>query len=174
MYETKLIAIVTGKNRKDISTTWEVMELKYNVKDNVLWITDYRGHIVDFDLDEVDVEIKSKTSTKREEKVNMKIDDFLAFFDFALAKYEDGYGVVDLQGADLGDIESERFDTLAGIIYRFFDSVYIPDYIDNPLREDGYEGEDDYYENQYEWCLANNHPFKDIIYVFLHPDVVTE
>ena len=32
--------------------------LKYKVKDNVLWITDYRGHIVDFDLDEFDVEIK--------------------------------------------------------------------------------------------------------------------
>ena len=58
MYEAKLIAIVTEKRRKDISTTWQVMELKYNVKDNVLWITDYRGHIVDFDLDKFDVEIK--------------------------------------------------------------------------------------------------------------------
>ena len=58
MYEAKLIATVTEKRRKDISTTWQVMELKYNVKDNVLWMTDYRGHIVDFDLDEFDVEIK--------------------------------------------------------------------------------------------------------------------
>lgn len=57
MYEAKLIAIVTEKRNKDIST-WYVMELKYNVKDNVLWITDYRGHIVDFDLDEFNVEIK--------------------------------------------------------------------------------------------------------------------
>lgn len=59
MYEAELIAVVTEKRRKDISTTWEVMELKYCVKDNVLWITDYRGHIVDFDLDEFDVEIKT-------------------------------------------------------------------------------------------------------------------
>ena len=58
MYNTKLIAVVTKKRNKDISTTWQVMELKYNVKDNVLWITDYRGRIVDFDLDEFDVEIK--------------------------------------------------------------------------------------------------------------------
>ena len=58
MYKAKIIAIVTEKRRKDISTTWQVMELKYNVKDNVLWITDYRGHIVNFDLDEFDVEIK--------------------------------------------------------------------------------------------------------------------
>ena len=58
MYEAKLIAIITEKRRKDISTTWQVMELKYNIKDNVLWITDYRGYIADFDLDEFDVEIK--------------------------------------------------------------------------------------------------------------------
>lgn len=58
MYKTKLIAIVTGKKNKEKSTTWNVMKLRYDVKDNVLWITDYRGHIVDFDLDEFDVEIK--------------------------------------------------------------------------------------------------------------------
>lgn len=58
MFKAKLIAVVTEKRNKDISTTWHVMELKYNVKDNILWITDYRGHVVDFDLDEFDVEIK--------------------------------------------------------------------------------------------------------------------
>lgn len=59
MYKAKLIAVVAEKRRKDISTTWEVMELKYNVKDNVLWITDHRGHIIDFDLGGFDVEIKT-------------------------------------------------------------------------------------------------------------------
>lgn len=59
MYKPKLIAIVTEKRRKDISTTWQVMELKYNVKDNVLWITDHRGYIFDFDLDEFEMEIKT-------------------------------------------------------------------------------------------------------------------
>ena len=59
MYEEKLIAIVTAKNNKDISTTWRVMELKYNIRNNVLWIIDHRDQIVDFDLDEYDVEIKT-------------------------------------------------------------------------------------------------------------------
>lgn len=59
MYKSKLIAVVTEKRRKDISTTWNVMEMKYEVKDNTLWITDHRGHIVDFDLDEFNVEIKT-------------------------------------------------------------------------------------------------------------------
>lgn len=103
----------------------------------------------------------------------MNINDFLGFFDFKLEKYEDGYGVVDLQGVNLGDIESQRFDTLSDIIERFSDSIYIPDYIDEPLREDGYDG-DDYYTTQYEWCVKNNHPFKDIIYVFLHFEAVIE
>ena len=59
MYKAKLIAIVTEKRNKEISTTWEVMEMKYNVKDNTLWLVDHRGHSIDFDLDEFDVEIKT-------------------------------------------------------------------------------------------------------------------
>ena len=59
MFKAKLIAVVTEKRNKDISTTWEVMEMKYSVKDNVFWITDHRGYIMDFDLDEFDVEIKT-------------------------------------------------------------------------------------------------------------------
>ena len=31
-----------------------------------------------------------------------------------------------------------------------------------------------YYQNQYKWCVENNHPYKDIIYAFLHPETVTE
>lgn len=59
MYKTKLVAVVTEKRNKEISTTWNVMEMRYRVKDNVLWITDHRLQIVDFDLNEFDVEIKS-------------------------------------------------------------------------------------------------------------------
>ena len=58
MYETKLIAVVTSKKNKKASSIWEVMRLSYKVEDNTLWITDYRGCIVDFDLEEFDVEIK--------------------------------------------------------------------------------------------------------------------
>lgn len=59
MYKEKLIAIVTEKRNKANSTTWRVMELKYNIRNNVLWIIDHRDQIVDFDLDEYDVEIKT-------------------------------------------------------------------------------------------------------------------
>lgn len=59
MFKTKLIAVVTEKRNKEISTTWNVMEMRYRVRDNVLWITDHRLQSVDFDLDEFDVEIKS-------------------------------------------------------------------------------------------------------------------
>jgi len=62
MFETKLIAVVTEKRNRDISTTWEVMKMQYNVENNVLWITDHRGKIVDFDLDEFNVEIKTKNN----------------------------------------------------------------------------------------------------------------
>lgn len=60
MFTAKLIAIITEKGNKKNAITYEVMEMNYKIKDNVLWITDYRGHILDFDLDEVDVEIKMK------------------------------------------------------------------------------------------------------------------
>lgn len=59
MFKTRLVAVVTEKRNKEISTTWNVMEMRYRVKDNVLWITDHRLHTVDFDLDEFDVEIKT-------------------------------------------------------------------------------------------------------------------
>lgn len=103
----------------------------------------------------------------------MNIHDFLDFFDFELNRYDDGYGVIDLQGANLGDIESERFDTLSKIVDRFSGSIYIGDYIDEKLNDDGYDGDDDYFETQYKWCVKNNHPFKDIIYVFIHPETIT-
>ena len=54
--------------------------------------------------------------------------------EFSLDKYEDGYGLIDLQGADLGDIESDRFENAMGIIDRL--DTYIGDYIIKDL-EDG-------------------------------------
>ena len=103
----------------------------------------------------------------------MKLDMFLDFFDFSYEKYEDGYGVIDNQGADLGGIESERFETIADIVERFDGSIYIPDYIDDNLEEDGFDLECTW-ENQYNWCVEHNHPYKDICFVFLHPETVTE
>ena len=56
--QAKLQALVTEKKTgKFIS--YQIMKLKYKIEDNTLWITDHRGYIVDFDLNEYDVEIKS-------------------------------------------------------------------------------------------------------------------
>lgn len=60
MFKAKLIAVITEKRNTNNAITYEVMEMKYKIKDNVLWIIDYRGHILDLDLDEFDVEIKMK------------------------------------------------------------------------------------------------------------------
>ena len=103
----------------------------------------------------------------------MKLKDFLEFFDFSYEKYENGYGVIDLQGANLGDIESERYEAPYDIVARFDDSIYIPDYIDDLLEEDGFDMECTW-ENQYNWCVKHNHPYKDICYAFLHPETVIE
>ena len=101
----------------------------------------------------------------------MQIDEFLDFFDFKLEKYEDGYGVVDKQEANLSNIEAERFNSLSQIVNRFAESIYIYDYIDRALEDEGYDG-DGTFENQYDWCVKNNHPYKDIIYIFLHPETI--
>lgn len=54
--------------------------------------------------------------------------------EFSLNKYEDGYGLIDLPGANWGDIESDRFDNAMGIVDRL--NIYIHDYIIEDL-EDG-------------------------------------
>ena len=106
----------------------------------------------------------------------MTLNEFLEFFDFTYEKYPDGkYGFIDLQGADFGDIESERYDSPEGMIDRLGDSIYITDYIDQILKEDGCKGTT--FEEQYKWCVQNNYQYTEItnvIYTFLHPETITE
>lgn len=75
-------------------------------------------------------------------------NEFLELIEFALVKHktelEDEAGIwslVDLQGANLGDIESDRFNNAAGIVDRM--EIYINDYfiedIENLLAEKGIE-----------------------------------
>ena len=52
-----LKAKVIDKKTDKLIGNYEVMELKYCVKDSMLWITDHRNHIMDFDLNECKVEI---------------------------------------------------------------------------------------------------------------------
>lgn len=66
--------------------------------------------------------------------------------EFSLNKYEDGYGVINQQCANLGDIENDRFENATDLIDRL--STYIHDYIIEDL-EDGlsYIGVDVKYNN---------------------------
>lgn len=58
-------------------------------------------------------------------------DSFLDLTEFSLIKYKDGFGLEDLQHANLGNIEGDRFETAEQIFERM--SVYIDDYIDEDL-----------------------------------------
>lgn len=60
---------------------------------------------------------------------------FLDVIEFELVFHgEEGWGLVDLQGANLGDIEGDRFQTAAEIIERL--SAYIEDYYLDDLEEE--------------------------------------
>ena len=53
----KIHAIIIHKESRDTSE-YAVVKMKYDANDNVLWITDIRGHLIDFDLDEFEVVIQ--------------------------------------------------------------------------------------------------------------------
>ena len=59
MYKEEITAKILDKATDTLIGEYKVMELKYCIKDNVLWITDYRNHIMDFDLNECKVQIVS-------------------------------------------------------------------------------------------------------------------
>jgi len=60
-------------------------------------------------------------------------EDFLNTIKFQLVKHSDGRGVEDHQGANLGDIEQDRFANAAAIIDRL--DIYIQDYFVSALEE---------------------------------------
>jgi len=60
-------------------------------------------------------------------------DDFLNTIEFQLVKHSDGWGLKDKQGANLGDIEQDRFENAAAIIDRL--DIYIQDYFVSALEE---------------------------------------
>lgn len=53
-------------------------------------------------------------------------DSFLEITEFTLVKYFDGWGVIDLQEGNLGNIEHDRFENAAQLIERM--DAYIEDY----------------------------------------------
>lgn len=58
MFSAVLKATIKDKKTGALIGEFEVMEMKYCVKDNVLWITDHRSRILDFDLNECDADIR--------------------------------------------------------------------------------------------------------------------
>jgi len=54
-------------------------------------------------------------------------NETINFMEFSLEKYDDGYGLYDWQGANLGNIESDRFDSAEGVFQRM--GTYINDYM---------------------------------------------
>lgn len=66
-------------------------------------------------------------------KYEKLFDEFLNVTEFELVKYPDGFGVVDLQGENFGDIEGDRFKTAEDIINRM--GIYIDDYYLNDICE---------------------------------------
>lgn len=69
--------------------------------------------------------------TKSQNKYEKLFDSFLDLTEFSLIKYKNGFGLEDHQGANLGDIEDDRFETAEQIFERM--SMYIDDYIDEDL-----------------------------------------
>ena len=78
---------------------------------------------------------------KKKNKYEELFDAWMDITEFRLLKYGNKFGVEDLQGADLGDIQSDRFATAMEIIDRM--DVYINDYlicdIDDALDEKNIE-----------------------------------
>lgn len=70
----KMIVIATNKH-DGITDKYTVMEIKYKISDNVLWITDHRNRIIDFDLNEYDVEIMMAEKENEDEKLLGQIEE---------------------------------------------------------------------------------------------------
>lgn len=76
---------------------------------------------------------------KQQNEWEKMFESFLDVTEFALIKHKDGWGLRDLQGANLGDIEDDRFDNAQQIIDRM--GIYINDYfycdiVENILDDD--------------------------------------
>ena len=98
---------------------------------------------------------------KQQNKYEKLFDEFLDFTEFILVrhqndynKYTDEYGhwsLIDSQGANLGDIESDRFKNARDILDRM--DIYIHNYIIEDLEDCLDEAGYDYYTVNYQWLI---------------------
>lgn len=96
---------------------------------------------------------------KKKNKWEELFEQYMDLTEFTLIKYSDGWGICDRQGANLGDIESDRFENAADIFDRM--DAYIEDYFFTDLENelDAYEVdmEDRKFPwNAYEWLRLRN------------------
>lgn len=73
-------------------------------------------------------------NTIEQNKWEKLFDEFLDLIEFSLVKKSDGWSLIDNQGANLGNIQGETFDSAMDIFERL--NIYINDYIFRPLEED--------------------------------------
>lgn len=81
---------------------------------------------------------------KEQNRWEKLFESWLDLTDFTLIKYNDGWGLYDQQGGNLGDIQSDRFENAEQILDRM--EIYINDYIFEDLTEcwDAENGEVEY------------------------------
>lgn len=76
-----------------------------------------------------------KEEVKRDKNKYEKLfDEMLEYMEFRLVKYPDGtFGLIDLQGGNLGNIEDDRFDNALQLLDRL--DIYYEDYFIRDLEE---------------------------------------
>lgn len=125
---------------------------------------------------------------KQQNKYEKLFDEFLDVTEFRLIRHQNDYNkctdeyghwsVIDLQGADLGHIEGDRFESARDILDRM--DIYIHDYIIEDLQECLDEAGYDYYTDNYqgliEYCrdkLPENQWELDVLDMICnHPDEI--
>jgi hypothetical protein len=124
--------------------------------------------------------------TKNMQKITLK--EFLSNFDFDWYKDENGkYRLEDLQRADLGEVEEDKFDTIPEVVDRlwaYYDS-YILDGMENPdimsydfkrlgINFDNCRSYEDYYNTIKDIEDSSLDYYKFYLFYILHPDYITE
>ena len=101
---------------------------------------------------------------KQQNKYEKLFDEFLDFTEFILVKHQNDYNkytneygywsLIDLQGANLGHIQGDRFNNATEILDRM--DIYIHDYlveaIEDCLAEAGYDFYTGNYQGLVEYC----------------------
>lgn len=71
---------------------------------------------------------------KKQNKWEELFEQYMDLTEFTLIKYSDGWGIYDNQGANWGDIESDRFENASDIFDRM--DAYIEDYFFEDLQNE--------------------------------------